>query len=85
VAQLGAFFGQSLLSSLAGDSETSERLSLSTGESISRQGRETYEIEYRLSERWALVGEYDEFDDFNAGLKWRVFSRGGQREEPKKP
>ena len=85
VAQLGAFFGQSLFASLAGDSAATERLSLSSGESISRQGRETYEIEYRLSERWALVGEYDEFDDFNAGLKWRVFSRGGQREEPKQP
>jgi hypothetical protein len=30
------------------------------------------------------VGEYDEFDDFNAGVKWRVFSKGGEREERKK-
>jgi hypothetical protein len=30
------------------------------------------------------VGEYDEFDEFNAGVKWRVYSRGGSREEPTK-
>ncbi len=84
VARLGAFLGQSLLASLGGDSEASERLSLSTGENVSRQGRETYGIEYRLSERWSLVGEYDEFDDFNAGVKWRVFSKGGSQEQRKK-
>lgn len=84
MARLGTFLGQSLVASLGGESEAGERLSISTGENVSRQGRETYGIEYRLSERWSLVGEYDEFDDFNAGVKWRVFSKGGTREEGKK-
>ncbi len=84
VARLGSYLGQSLLASFGGESEAGERLSLSSGENISRQGRETYGIEYRLSDRWSFVGEYDEFDEFNAGLKWRVFSKGGTREEPKK-
>ena len=84
MARLGTFLGQSLVASLGGESEAGERLSLSTGENVSRQGRETYGIEYRLSEHWSFVGEYDEFDEFNAGVKWRVFSRGGQREEQKK-
>ncbi len=84
MARLGTFLGQSLLASLGGDSEASERLSLSTGENVSRQGRETYGFEYRLSEQWSLVGEYDEFDDFNGGIKWRVFSKGGTKEERKK-
>jgi translocation and assembly module TamB len=84
VARLGTFLGQSLLASLGGDSEAGERLSVSTGENVSRQGRETYGIEYRLADRWSLVGEYDEFDDFNVGVKWRVFSRGGSKEAPKK-
>ena len=84
MARLGTFLGQSLLASLGGDSEAGERLSLSTGENVSRQGRETYGIEYRLSDRWSVVGEYDEFDDFNAGVKWRVFSKGGSKEERKK-
>jgi translocation and assembly module TamB len=76
--------GQSLLASFGGESGTGERLSLSSGESVSRQGRETYGIEYRLSDRWSFVGEYDEFDEFNAGLKWRVYSKGGTREEREK-
>lgn len=84
MARLGTFLGQSMVASLGGESEAGERLSISTGENVSRQGRETYGIEYRLSERWSLVGEYDEFDDFNAGVKWRVFSRGGTREGGKK-
>lgn len=83
VTRLGAFLGQSLVASLGGESEAGERLSLSTGENVSRQGRETYDIEYRLSERWSMLVEYDEFDDVNAGLKWRVYSRGGQRGQAK--
>lgn len=84
MTRLGTFLGQSLLASVSGESEAGERLSLSTGEKVSRQGRETYGFEYRLGNRWSLVGEYDEFDDFNAGLKWRVFSKGGTKEEKKK-
>ena len=83
VARLGSFLGQSLLASFGGESEAGERVSLSAGENISRQGRETYGIEYRLSDRWSVVGEFDEFDEFNVGLKWRVFSKGGTREERK--
>jgi translocation and assembly module TamB len=84
MARLGTFLGQSLMASFGGESEAGERLSISTGENVSRQGRETYGIEYRLGERWSLVGEYDEFDEFNAGVKWRVFSKGGARGEQKK-
>jgi translocation and assembly module TamB len=77
-ARLGTFLGQSLLASF-GDAENAERLNISTGEKISRQGRETYDIEYRFNEKWSVTGEYDEFDNYNAGLKWRVYSRGGER------
>ena len=42
---------------------------------ISEQGRETYNIEYKLADRWALTGEYDEFDDYYGGLKWRMFPK----------
>ncbi len=72
--RLGAYLGQSLLRQLGGDPEATERLSISVGERISRQGRETYNAEYRLSPRWSLVGEYDEFDEYNVGVKWRVWS-----------
>ena len=85
MARIGTFLGRSLVSSLSSDSELGERLSLTTGEMVSRQGRETYGIEYWLGERWSLVGEYDEFDDFNAGLKWRAYSQGGSGQNGQKP
>jgi translocation and assembly module TamB len=72
-ARFGTYLGQSLLGSLGGDATSADRLTITSGESISQQGRETYDVEYKLADRWKLVGEYDEFDDYNAGLKWRLY------------
>jgi translocation and assembly module TamB len=69
--RLGMYFGQGLLGDLFGTDER-ERLSVSTGEKLSRLGKETYEFEYEIADRWSVVGEYDEFDYYNAALKWRV-------------
>ncbi|MNC97782.1 hypothetical protein D3C83_155580 [compost metagenome] len=46
-----------------------------TGESVSEDGRLTYSVEYRLTDRWSIIGEYDEFNAFNTDLKWKVFTR----------
>jgi translocation and assembly module TamB len=73
-AKLGTYLGQSLINNFGGDATDADRLTISTGERVSRQGRETYNIEYRLNERFTAVGEYDEFDAYNAGLKWRIFA-----------
>ncbi len=75
MTRLGTFLGQTILGGLGGDTANADRLSISSGDKISRQGKETYEIEYKLSERLKLVGEYNEFDEQNAGLKWRIFPR----------
>jgi translocation and assembly module TamB len=86
-ARLGTYLGQSLLGSFGGDATSADRLTIASGETISRQGRETYEVEYKLADRWKLVGEYDEFDDYNAGLKWRLYPGKhvpeAPRDEPK--
>lgn len=74
-ARLGTFFGQSLLSSLGGGGGGEDRLTISSGERVSRQGRETYDVEYKLNDRWAAVGEYDEFDAYNLGFKWRALPK----------
>jgi translocation and assembly module TamB len=74
VTRLGTYLGQSLVNNFGGDASEADRLSIDSGERVSRNGRETYEIEYRLSERFSLVGEYDEFDDYNAGVKWRLLA-----------
>lgn len=72
-ARLGTYLGQSLINNFGGEDADADRLTISTGERVSRQGRETYDIEYQLNERLTAVGEYDEFDAYNAGLKWRLF------------
>ena len=86
-ARLGTYLGQSLLGSFGGDATSADRLTITSGETISQQGRETYGVEYKLAERWKLVGEYDEFDDYNVGLKWRLYPGKpvpeAPRDEPK--
>lgn len=81
--RFGAFFGQSLLGTLGGDASGADRLTISSGEDISAQGRETYNIEYRLNDTWALTGEYDEFDEYYGGVKWRIYSKGGGKDARK--
>jgi translocation and assembly module TamB len=69
------FLGRDFLSKLGFGDQSQDRLSISSGEEISLQGRPTYHVEYKLSPRWSVTGEYDRFGDFNAGLKWRVYSK----------
>ncbi|MBK8477376.1 MAG: translocation/assembly module TamB domain-containing protein [Opitutaceae bacterium] len=71
---LGAYLGRGLFRDLGGDDP--DRLTITSGEQVTQQGGETYLVEYLLGRRWSLVGEYDEFDDYNVGLKWRVYSEG---------
>jgi len=82
ISRLGTFFGQSLLGSLGGGSGQ-DRLTITTGEEVSITGRETYDVEYALNDRCSLVGEYDEFDDYNAGVKWKILRRH-KKDETKK-
>ena len=72
------YLGQGLLGSFGVDAASADRLSIVPGETISDQGRETYTVEYKLGDRWKWVGEYDQFDDYNIGLKWRLYP--GKRE-----
>jgi translocation and assembly module TamB len=69
------FFGRDFLSWVGLDAGTTERLTISSGQDISEQGRPTYYIEYRLNDRWSVTGEYDRFNEMNAGLKWRIYSK----------
>ena len=77
VAGFGAYLGQGFFSGSG-----SNRLGVVSGQQISEKGKPTYEVEYKLNDRWSLEGEYDQFDDYNAGVKWRVY-RQGARDEPR--
>ena len=69
------FLGRDLLSKLGLGDQSQDRLTISSGEEISAQNRPTYHVEYKLTPRWSVTGEYDRFGDFNAGFKWRVYSK----------
>lgn len=69
------FLGRDLLSKYGIGDQSEQRLMVQTGEQISEAGKPTYLVEYRLSENWSLVGEYDRFSEFNAGVKWRIYSK----------
>jgi translocation and assembly module TamB len=69
------FLGRDLLSKLGFGDQSQERLTISSGEEVSVQNKPTYRVEYRVAPRWSITGEYDRFGDFNAGLKWRVYSK----------
>ncbi|MGH7994721.1 MAG: hypothetical protein ACREFX_00040, partial [Opitutaceae bacterium] len=77
-AGLGAYLGEGLFSGLTGGAGTN-RLEVTTGQDISLSGKPTYEIDYRIAPRWWIVGEYDQFDNYDAGVKWRILSDGGKR------
>ncbi|MEW6158490.1 MAG: translocation/assembly module TamB domain-containing protein [Verrucomicrobiota bacterium] len=76
-SRLALFLGRSLWSKFTGGGEGrgGERLTIRSGENVSETGRQTYSVEYRLTEDWSLVAEYDRFNQLNAGVKWRIYSR----------
>ncbi len=73
--RLATFVGKDLLSRYFGSDPARQRLVIQTGESISEAGRLTYSVEYRLTDRWSIIGEYDEFNAFNTDLKWKILTR----------
>jgi hypothetical protein len=47
-----------LASRYLGSDPSEERLILRSGESISEDGRLTYSVEYRLTDRWSIMGAW---------------------------
>lgn len=84
LAAVGAYVGRDFFRIFGLGGSDEERLSIRTGEQVSRAGRETYGFDFRLDDRWSLVADYDEFDAYNMALKRRFRAGepgGGEREE----
>lgn len=75
VSQVAGFFARDLWRRVSLDDEAPDRLSIRSGEDLTVTGQPTRTIEYELNDRWSLYGEYDRFNQVNAGLKWKVYSR----------
>ena len=73
--RLALFLGKSVLSKFTSDEGGAERLTITSGENVTEQGKPTYSIEYKVAKDVSIVGEYDRFGAWNAGVKWRVYSK----------
>ena len=73
-SKIGSYLSQGLFSS-GGKDGSGGRFSLVTGNDLSEQGKETLEMEFKLDERFQLLGEYDEYDAWNTGVRWRMLRR----------
>lgn len=76
-SRLAMFVGRNLAAGLGlgGGAGGDDRLEVRSGEDFTRAGRETIVVQYDLDGRWSLVGEYDRFDAYNAGIKFRIIDR----------
>jgi translocation and assembly module TamB len=72
---LALFVGKNLLSDFGLGGSGEERLTVRSGEEISVSGRPTYDLEYKLTDRWSVIGEYDRFDQYDLNLKFKAYSK----------
>jgi len=72
--RFAVFAGSQFLTSL-GFGGGGDRLTIRSGEEVSESGSATYDVEFKLTDRWSLVGQYDRFNEFNVSVKRRIFSR----------
>ena len=75
MGKLAVFLGKDLINKFGTGEPTEDRWVVRSGERTSTAGKPTYYIEYLVTDDWSLVGEYDEYDAVNAGVKWRLLGR----------
>ncbi|MGH8019118.1 MAG: translocation/assembly module TamB domain-containing protein [Opitutaceae bacterium] len=76
--RLAFYIGKNLASDFGiggGGGGGEDRLTVRSGEDFTREGKETIYIEYDITDRWAIVGEYDRFDEYNGGVKFNLVRR----------
>ncbi|MCC5807524.1 MAG: hypothetical protein JJU00_14470 [Opitutales bacterium] len=72
--RVALYFGQDLLSLLFAG-EGGGNIRIRTGESSSQFGAASTGIEYIISDRYSVIGEYNEYENYSVDFKWRVFRR----------
>ena len=72
---MAMFVGKSLISKLSGGEGNADRLTVRSGEEVTQNGKQTYSVEYKITDDWSLVAEYDRFNALNAGVKWKFYSK----------
>ncbi len=72
---MGTYLASDLLTQLAGDPMEEPRLTFRSAQRVSSNGSLTYSVEYRLTDRWSAVAEYDRWNQIGAGVRWRVLEK----------
>ena len=74
-SKIGSFISSGLFGSFYNrDSGLLSRLMMQWGNKLSERGRETVDLEFYLNDSFQLLGEYDEYDNWNGGIRWRVLN-----------
>ncbi len=73
----GTLLGSKLLRGISGPRDPdktslTDRINIEFGREQSLSGASTIESEFELSPRWSLRFERDRYDDYNAGIVWRL-------------
>jgi translocation and assembly module TamB len=74
-SRIGYFVGKEFVNRFIGNTAATERLVLRSGEYVTEDGGTTHMLEYKITGRLSVFGEYDRFQDFNSGLKVKVLSK----------
>lgn len=74
---VGVYLGKGLLGVGAGgvDSSLADRLTFNVGEAGGRDGGNTFDAQYRISDSLSLNGGYDIHEAYNLDLIWSIFKR----------
>lgn len=72
---LGLYLGRGFVGPAGTDGGLADRLQLDYGRAVSETGRNTIDIEWMLTERTFLRGQYDEYDAYNLDFLWRILRR----------
>lgn len=72
--QIALYLGRDVFSDLIGG-EDSSRVEIRASNSFSPLRGDGKVIEYHLDDRWSLIGEYDDYGDYNLDVKWNLFRK----------
>jgi translocation and assembly module TamB len=73
--RLALYLGRDIFSTLLSENGEASKLEVRTTEGVSPFRKETQVIEYHFTEDWSVLGEYDEFGDYNVDAKWTIYRK----------
>ena len=75
LGSLGLFLGSGVLKDFGGQSDLADRITIRVGEQISETGQDTINVEYKINDRFSIVGERDRYDAYNVDLLWQIYAK----------